>query len=214
MNDKPERSVEELMHEFADEMGYDLKDKSLKRRRTLSEGALRSKGLMLGGVVVLLLIILIVVVFRGRTERSPGDVVSTQARLSQLEQRITHLEAMEDKIIFLEKQEKGLQQALAEANQSRRSLKEQLETLTQRSGSLKKDPASRSAKAKTPSGIQSKPAGKAKEKYHVVRRGDTLFRISRKYGISMDELCRLNNITPKRIIKTGQKLLVAEGKTQ
>ena len=50
-----------------------------------------------------------------------------------------------------------------------------------------------------------------KRRYHEVRKGDTLSRIARKYDISVEQLCRLNEITPKTVIRPGQKLLVGSG---
>lgn len=49
-----------------------------------------------------------------------------------------------------------------------------------------------------------------KARYHEVGKGETLSRIAQKYGITVDELCRLNKITPKTVIRPGQKLLVAK----
>jgi len=54
-------------------------------------------------------------------------------------------------------------------------------------------------------------SGTNKKRYHAVRQGDTLSRIAEKYGISISELCRLNDIKPKAVIRPGQKLLVASG---
>jgi len=48
-----------------------------------------------------------------------------------------------------------------------------------------------------------------KKRYHTVRQGDTLSGIAEKYGVSIGELCRLNDITPKTVIRPGQELLVA-----
>lgn len=50
--------------------------------------------------------------------------------------------------------------------------------------------------------------GSKKKRYHEVRRGETLSRIAQKYGITVEELCRVNRITPKTVIRPGQKLLV------
>ncbi|WP_028325097.1 LysM peptidoglycan-binding domain-containing protein [Desulfatirhabdium butyrativorans] len=49
-------------------------------------------------------------------------------------------------------------------------------------------------------------AGKAE--YHTVQPGETVFRISKQYGISQDELRKLNNLGPNDPIKIGQKLRV------
>lgn len=47
--------------------------------------------------------------------------------------------------------------------------------------------------------------------YHVVQSGDTLSGISKKYGVSVDELRRLNNIGKGDLIYPGQKIMVASG---
>ncbi|MDR1864347.1 MAG: peptidoglycan DD-metalloendopeptidase family protein [Bacteroidales bacterium] len=45
-----------------------------------------------------------------------------------------------------------------------------------------------------------------KIRYYTVRKGDTLFGISRKIGVSMDQICRLNKIKKTSILRIGQKL--------
>jgi LysM repeat protein len=50
-----------------------------------------------------------------------------------------------------------------------------------------------------------------KRRYHEVRQRDTLSGISEAYGITVEKLCRLNKITPKTVIRPGQRLLVASG---
>ena len=67
----------------------------------------------------------------------------------------------------------------------------------------------RRAVAKAASAAQKEPVSQAKGGYHEVQSGDTLSGIAGKYGISLDELCRLNNITKDQTIYPGQKLLVA-----
>jgi LysM repeat protein len=49
------------------------------------------------------------------------------------------------------------------------------------------------------------------ERYHEVRPGETLYRIAKTYGFSVDELCRLNDISPDEIgdIQPGRRLLVS-----
>jgi lipid-binding SYLF domain-containing protein len=57
--------------------------------------------------------------------------------------------------------------------------------------------------------MQKEPMSPGKERYYEVRPGDTLYRIAKQHGISVDELCRLNTITKNDPIHPGQKLLVA-----
>lgn len=47
--------------------------------------------------------------------------------------------------------------------------------------------------------------------YHVVRSGESLSLIAQRYGITINDLCRLNRITPKSVIHPGQKLLISSG---
>ncbi|MEA3470906.1 MAG: LysM peptidoglycan-binding domain-containing protein [Thermodesulfobacteriota bacterium] len=51
-----------------------------------------------------------------------------------------------------------------------------------------------------------KPA--VEKRYHVIKKGENLFRISIRYELSVQELCHINGINPQDIIKPGQKLLV------
>jgi LysM repeat protein len=47
-----------------------------------------------------------------------------------------------------------------------------------------------------------------KSRYHEVRQGDNLSVIAQEYGMTVQELCRLNGITPQTIIRPGQMLLI------
>ena len=47
-----------------------------------------------------------------------------------------------------------------------------------------------------------------RQNYHTVSKGETLFSISRRYGVSVDQLKSWNNIGSQNIISIGQKLVV------
>jgi lipid-binding SYLF domain-containing protein len=68
----------------------------------------------------------------------------------------------------------------------------------------------RTAVAKAAYAAQKKPVSQAEGQYYVVRSGDTLSKIGKQHGISVDELCRLNNMIKTDTIHPGQKLLVAQ----
>ena len=48
-------------------------------------------------------------------------------------------------------------------------------------------------------------------KTHLVRQGETLYSIAKKYGLSLTELRRLNNMSDNDILGYGQKLKVSKG---
>jgi LysM repeat protein len=54
---------------------------------------------------------------------------------------------------------------------------------------------------------RSEPREKT-EKVHTVRRGDTPASVARAYGLSVSELCRMNNLSSKKPLKVGSKLVV------
>jgi murein DD-endopeptidase MepM/ murein hydrolase activator NlpD len=43
---------------------------------------------------------------------------------------------------------------------------------------------------------------------YTVHRGDTLYSISRTYGVTIDQLCRINGISPDGILSIGQQLKI------
>lgn len=45
-----------------------------------------------------------------------------------------------------------------------------------------------------------------KIRYHVVRKGETLSHIAYRYGISVNQLCKLNKISRRKIIRPGQRI--------
>lgn len=55
----------------------------------------------------------------------------------------------------------------------------------------------------------SAPVASSNAKYHVVQPGETLFRISRNYNLSVDELRRLNGLKESDVLKAGQRLKVS-----
>lgn len=59
--------------------------------------------------------------------------------------------------------------------------------------------------------VSAKAAGtetNSVRKYHTIKKGDTLFSISKKYGTTVDKICKLNNIKKSSVLKIGNKLQV------
>jgi len=207
MNENLDNEMKEFEEHVADEMGYTRKDESTRRRKSFPGFKPQRKTLILGGAGILLLIVLIAV-FSGRdSELTTGDLPSIQARLDKLDKRLTGLEGMEARIASLEKQQKGLPQSMAD--QPAKSLTNRLDRLAQRIDQLEKTTASLPAKTEAPFPVQGKPLPPGKGRYHEVRSGENLYRIALRYRITVNELCRLNNMTPDQVIHPGQKLLVA-----
>lgn len=63
------------------------------------------------------------------------------------------------------------------------------------------------------SGSKSSDTGTYSGSVYTVKRGDTLYRISRTTGTSVKELARLNGISPPYTIEVGQKLKLGGAKS-
>ena len=114
---------------------------------------------------------------------SNEKIASIETRLEQLEARSTRNEEQINQIALLKNQIGNLEQSLA-----------RLDKLV--------------AENIKPKNIAQETRIESKATYHVVQQGEILSMIARRYGMSLDELCRLNRITPKTVIHPGQKLMV------
>jgi LysM repeat protein len=56
--------------------------------------------------------------------------------------------------------------------------------------------------------VRSKPAHK--KQYYEVKEGDTLYRISRRFGLTVDELIKMNDLDEDDVsIMVGERLVVS-----
>jgi LysM repeat protein len=61
-----------------------------------------------------------------------------------------------------------------------------------------------------PAAPAPKSTAKATPKTHVVKAGETLYQISRKYGLTVDQLKKLNGMGKDVTIRPGQELVVGQ----
>lgn len=81
---------------------------------------------------------------------------------------------------------------------------------TSASPSESSTPATQTTKPQNNGNTSSTPSASsgAKYKYYTVKSGDSLYKISQKTGVSMDEIKRLNGLNSKTMLHPGQKLKV------
>ena len=44
--------------------------------------------------------------------------------------------------------------------------------------------------------------------YHTIERGDFMYKIAKRYGISVNELCEINGIRRNKVLIVGRKLRI------
>jgi len=209
MVEDQDEEIQEFMQEISDDLGYAPKPHRGESHGGSGDIRLSKKSVILGLIGIVVIVVLISVFF-GDGGLSQGDLAPLQAKLDLVERRMTHLEGLESRIAFLENQETELQQLILDLDKSGRSLMEQVDEISKKLGGVEKGKPTAPARVKTtaPGTAAEKPASAEMKRYHKVRPGETLYRIAKRYGISVSELCRLNNISPNQAIHPGQELLI------
>jgi LysM repeat protein len=209
MVEDQDEEIQEFMQEISDDLGYTPKPRESRNRDRSGDARLSKKSMVLWAIGIVIIVILISVFFGGGG-LSQGDLAPLQAKLDLVERRLTHLEGLESRIAFLENQETELQQLILDLDKSGRSLTEQVDEISKKLGVVEKGKPITPAriKATAPRTAAEEAVSAETKRYHNVRPGETLYRIAKRYGISVSQLCLLNNISPNQAIYPGQKILV------
>jgi LysM repeat protein len=207
VNQDRNEAAQEFMEEIVDDLGYT--PKSGKNRGSGSTVVLRSvqKFLIPGGIGILVFIAVIAFFLMDRSGDRTDELASIQAKVNRLDERMAGLTRLEERIARLTKLEERI--ARLEALKGLKELGEledRINRLEREGKRLQQEIQKTNSSAVSAS--PKKPSLAVKEKYHTVRAGESLYTIAKKYGISLDKLCTLNKITPKKQIQPGQKLLV------
>jgi len=171
----------------------------------------RKRRLLLGGAGILIIVVIITLSFRGGNRFSEEFTTSIQNQVEQLEARMTRLEGMRNASSDVQEQERTLRHSISILDGSINELRGKLNNVAQELVRLEKKMSVIVAEGKSRGAAVRKRVSDAHPRYHVVRRGDSLYGIAAEYGISVKKLCHLNRISSKEVIRPGQKLLIRPG---
>ena len=174
--------IEGIKEGSAEDLSHTWKKKGYRHPKTSSGFKLPGQALGFWGVRVLLLVVVSPFLLGCDNGESKEELNFIKTRLDQVEERLTRLGEVEERLIQLEGTEKKMAHLESQVKELERSI----------------------SKLNRPVDPRTK-----KGRYHEVLQGDSLFKIAQKHGITVEELCRLNKLTSKTVIRPGQKLLVA-----
>lgn len=183
------------------------------------------KPIVIAGVGLLVAVIVALMFMSGSPKSGEKDQIkSIESRLKSIEEKLAKMEWIDTGLARLDRKEKEI------ASISERMV--QLEAMLNKKVELSKDvakappktaespapkaetaPPKTDAAAAKPAVTPAKTEKEIKAKVHVVQKGETIYGISRKYGIPADQLLKLNKLGPKDPIKPGQQLVLAPSKT-
>ena len=202
MKDDMKDDMKDLIEGFTEGQGYSQRGK-WDLWRTVSSFDFRShkRSLLVAVIGIFVVIFFFRIFFKDDSGDNKENQGPMQATPDQVEEKITRLQRLEEKIARIEREVKEVKQAVRQAIREEKSSKIELEAIG------KKLPAS-AARTSARLSIQ-KMALSGTKSFHEVSAGDSLSKIAEQYGLSVPELCHLNNLTRDQIIHPGQKLLIS-----
>jgi LysM repeat protein len=177
-----------------------------------------------GGTAVVILILMFMIFWPDSNGKASDDKLDNIAqRLDMLENRIFIVETSLQNISVQQPQEQNLESFQNRIEQLEAFVKHktdqftsELEKAQKKISSLESKPSTTVISSRPASAPKAAPAAKPAaarkadtSKYHIVKQGETLYRISVNYGISVDKLLELNNMSKGAVIHPGQKIMVS-----
>jgi LysM repeat protein len=174
-----------------------------------------------GGLLVAVIVVLMFLSSPKSTEKD--QIKGIETRLKQIEEKLAKLEWIDTGMARLDRKEKDFAALTERMTQMESSMNRRIDQLGKEvvRPAAKQEPATVKPESAPPrpEAAPAKPAPAApkaekdsKTKVHVVEKGETLYGISRRYGIPADQLFKLNHLSPKDPIRPGQKLVLGPAK--
>jgi len=189
----------DAQEDLGQENYYDNQTSLLQNKSNLSY--------IIGGIGLVVIVILLFMVLSG-----PSDDLDSQ-RIQALEKRIQGMEqvlatvgVIGQSLDKIDNNEKEINLFMERVDRFEGTVTTQIDQIIKELGALHQKTGSAPApKAKAKQPVAKSPEPK-KINIHEVKAGDTLYSISRRYSLTVDQLRTYNNIGKDTAIRPGQKL--------
>ena len=162
------------------------------------------------GIGFLILAILLILLFtRSRSSTVESRLLALENRMTKFEESIAKFEAIDDRVAQIWEQAQTFEQFKERFQRSEASLILRMDHMTKNLDSLKKQMDKSSTRKAKPSTTTTVSKKTDKKRFHTVKPGETLYKIGRKYGLTVEKMRRLNKLADGAVIHPGQKLLVS-----
>lgn len=184
-----------------------------------SSEVFRKKSIMpfvIGGLgLVVLVVMLVFMLSRPKNIVDPEYLQSLETRMQQMEKKLATIGVMDQAIARLGRQEQNLDRLGKKADRFESTVTTQIDQIIKELGALhQKTSQIAAAAAPQPETAARKPPVASKKadatvQFHQVQAGETLYRISRRYGLSVEQLRTYNDLAANADIYPGQKLILS-----
>ena len=164
--------------------------------------------LVLLGLGFFVMVFLFIVFLSKTTDiASKTEILNIEKRMALLEERLGKIVEIDEKLILLDTQGKKFELFVDRFDRFETSMSLKMEIINNELYASQKK-GTKAAERKKPE--RTKISKKITHPiYHEVKAKETLYQISRRYGLTVDDLRKLNRLTPEAVIHPGQKLIVS-----
>ena len=200
----------DIQAEYFDEEQYSPWAERKETQKRFRPGKLQILFILLAVAIVALVAALLVLLFNhGGDATAPQRMAAFEKRLEKLEERLDKFEGIDEKVTTIWEQAKSFEKFKDRFDRSEASTSLRMDHLTMSLEALQKQ--INNARSRPPaSGPKGDAAAKIPSKilYHQVQPGETLYSISKKYDLKVEELLQMNQMQADSVIVPGQKLIV------
>jgi LysM repeat protein len=162
------------------------------------------------GTGFLILLILSLLLFAGnKMVRIENRINALEIRVKSVEEKGQKLDAMSYGMAQIGEQSQTVEQLKARLDRTEKVLTSRMDQISKDFEKLQKqmlDAGIRKAKSSKTEKISKSTA---KNRYHVVKSGETLYTIGRQYNVTVKELKKINKLSGSGVIHPGQKLVIS-----
>lgn len=158
------------------------------------------KPFTIGGVGIVVIVVLLVIFLSGPDDAVDSrELQSLEVKIQQLEEKLASMGALDQAYARLDELEEKLSLISERYDSFNGTVTTQIDQIIKELGLLHQ----KSSQTLKPVKSDQK---RTTPKIHQVRAKETLWSISRQYGLTLDQLRSYNNIGPKATIQPGQRL--------
>ena len=209
MDLKSDEDMEEMMEEFSEDIGRNLgKEDIIQRQRTSGGHVINDKAIMWCAIAISLFVSIFALFSNNGDDSFTRETASINMRLDQIERRITAQEEVLSDKGPLRMQIDSVKKSVSSLSRSGNSLDVGLKGINLKMNSLAKEleATKKELQKRANNSIPPATASHISSRQHTVQKGETLYSISRKYDIKVDQLRNSNKLKKDGDIFPGQKL--------
>jgi len=174
---------------------------------------------VIGAALVVVIMVTIWFWERPEGQRPAKRLKLLEHRIEQLEERIARLNGINERVMAVESQGQKFMTAVDRLDRFETAITLRMDIMAKELAGLQQAAAGKSpqekkpgkgetAKKKTSQAPASTPAAGEESALHTVSVGETLYSISRRYGLTVDQLLKANQMDKEATIYPGQQLKI------